>query len=416
MLFVPLLICACVMLLSLVWRKDKFLKLLFGAGVILRLAAAGAFIWLGFSVYHASVDSFHYWSAGLSLANGYSGLGWAVFQPPWSSTNLICNICGMIMLITGNALPTLFVIFTLTALWGGHFFYRAFCIAFPDGDRGLYGLLVVLLPSILYWSSAIGKDAMAQLFIGISAYGFARVVRRLNALAILICAGGLAGTALARPHVAAMLATSMLLPFTLGRTRGGWMTMSAKILLVPILAGATFFMISQAQSFVGAETSDFNSSVERLLLQSKMSQSGGSQYNEGISMASRLLHGPFLVFRPFPWEVHSVQAAIAGLEGLGLLLLAWRKRRMVWALIRQWREPYVLFVVLFMLEFSLIFSVAASNFGTLVRERIMLLPIFLMLFCAKLRARQPALGTPAPRRRQSFRRAWSVPQWDRQSS
>jgi hypothetical protein len=409
MLVVPLVVCGCVMLLNRVWRRDKFLKLLLGAGITMRFVAAGAFIWLGFFVYQSTVDAFHYWSAGLTLADKFSGLGWAVFQPPWSSTNLICNICGIITLITGNALPALFVIFALVAFWGGYFFYRAFCIAFPAGNRGLYGLLVLLLPSIVYWSSAIGKDALAQLFIGVSAYGFARVVRRLNALAILICVSGLVGTALARPHVAAMLATSMLLPFTLGRTGGGWMAMSAKVLLVPILAGATLLMVSQAQSFVGVESSDFKGGVDRVFLESKYTQTGGSQYNEGRSLPRRLIESPFLVFRPFPWEAHNVQAAVAALEGLGLALLAWRKRREIWALTQHWRDPYVQFVLLFVLVFSAIFAVATSNFGILVRERIMLLPIFLMLFCAKIPTSNAMVSIRAIQPNRRFPRRWPAP-------
>jgi hypothetical protein len=398
MLFVPLVIYGCVMLFSRLWRRDRFVKLLFGAGITLRLAAAGAYVWLGFFVFNVSADAFHYWTMGLFLANEFSGLGWAAFRPPWWSTNLIFNICGIITLVTGNAMPTLFVIFALAALWGGYFFYRAFCIAFPEWNRGQYGLLIVLLPSILYWSSAIGKDAMEQLFIGISAYGFARSARRLDVGAIIISVIGVTGAAAFRPHVGAMLAISMLLSFTLAKGKGGWMTVLGRILLVPVLVGCTYFMLKQAQSFVGAESADLKSGAQVLEKRNIGTQVGGSPFDQGESLTRRIAQGPFLLFRPFPWEVHSFLSAVAAVEGLALWFVAWRKRRELWALRRKWRDPYIGFILAFALQFSIIFAAAISNFGILVRQRIMLAPIVLMLFCAKLPARK-VVAAPLARRR-----------------
>src|SRR5690348_15374919 len=69
MLFVPLITYACVMLFSRVWKKDKFIKSLFGGGMAIRIAAAGAYVWLGFFVFGVAVDAFHYWTYGLVLAN-----------------------------------------------------------------------------------------------------------------------------------------------------------------------------------------------------------------------------------------------------------------------------------------------------------------------------------------------------------
>jgi hypothetical protein len=384
MLFVPLLTYGCVIMFSRFWRRDPFLKLLFGAGIALRLAAAAAYVWTGFVIYLQSVDAFHYWDVGLRRAQEFSSVGWSAFTPPYWSTNLIFNICGIITLLTGNALPTLFVLFALAALWGGYFFYRAFCIAFPLGNRGLYGLLVVLLPSILYWSSAIGKDALAQLTIGLSAYGYARMTRKLDARAILICVIGVAGVAAARAHIAAMLAIAMLLSFSLGKTAGGWMTMAAKILLIPILAAGTVYMIGQAESFVGMAGSDFQSGMNIISKQTKGTEIGGSAFGGRQSLPMRLVEGPFLVFRPFAWEAHNFMSALAALEGLGLFLLAWRRRRAFWAVVRHWRDPYVGFALAFAVQFCVIFAVATSNFGILVRMRIMVLPVLLMLFCAKL--------------------------------
>jgi hypothetical protein len=387
MFWVPVVICGCVVLFRSPLRRDPFARLLFGAGIACRLAAAGVFIWVGFFYYNAAVDGFHYWTVGCRRMMDFSAQGWAAFPPPYTSTNLIPSICGIIMLVTGDALPTLSVIFAFAALWGGYFFYRAFCVAFPQGNRGLYGLLVVLMPSILFWSSAIGKDALEQLFIGISAYGFARMVRHLDFSAILISVGGIAGTAVVRPHMGGMLAISMLVPFVFSKTKGGWIAVSIKILCLPLLVASTYMLVKQAQNFVGAENGDIKGSIQVLEGRNINTRLGGSKFNQSESGTGRAIEGVFLPFRPFPWEVHSLMSALAALEGLGLGFWVWRKRREFWALLRKWHEPYIGFILVFALQFSIIFAAATSNFGILVRQRIMLLPILLMLFCQKLPAR-----------------------------
>jgi hypothetical protein len=273
--------------------------------------------------------------------------------------------------------------------------------------------LVVLLPSIVYWSSAISKDALEQLFIGMATYGFARAVRGMNATAIIICAVGIAGAATTRPHIGAMLAVGMLTPFIMGKTAGGWVMVSAKVLLIPILAAATYFTLRQASNFVGLEGTDFKSSVDRLREQSESTQTGGSAYASGESLPRRVIQGPFLAFRPFPWEVHSAMAGVAALEGLWLLIFAWYKRRDFWVLVHRLRDPYVLFILVYSLEFAVIFAAATSNFGILVRQRIMMVPIFLMLFCVPRELGRAVARRRAAPRNHKFRSPLRSPQLGR---
>jgi hypothetical protein len=345
-------------------------------------------------IYDSAVDSFHYWDVGLRLANDFAVTGWSTFKPPYWSSNLISNICGLLSLVIGNALPTLFVIFALVSLWGSYFFYRAFCISFPNGDQRLYGMLVVFLPSIAFWSSAIGKDALEQLFIGLTAYGFARLIQRPGGRAFLICIAGIAGAILSRPHVGAIVALACLLPFTLAGTRGHWMRVSAKILLVPLLFAATAYLAMVAGNFVGMESGDAEITIQRVNQLTKNSQIGGSAFNQEQSLPVRIATAPFLMFRPLPWEVHSPMAAVAFLEAFALLVFCVKRRNEFKAALSRWRTPYIAFILIFSAEFSLAFAATVSNFGILVRQRIMLLPLLLMLFCANL-SKSGSIGVEA---------------------
>ncbi len=384
LLFVPLVGLGCTLMFTFVWHEDRPLRSLLGTGVLVRLAAAGVYIWVGFVIYGAAVDSFHYWDVGLRLANDFTVTGWSTFKPPYWSSNLISNICGLLSLVIGDALPTLFVIFALASLWGSYFFYRAFRIAFPNGDHRLYGLLVVFLPSIAFWSSAIGKDALEQLFIGLSAYGFARLIQRPGVRAALICTVGIAGAILSRPHVGAIVALACLLPYILAGTRGHWMRVSAKVLIVPVLLVATVYLAVVAGKFVGMESGDAEMTLQRVNQLTRNTQIGGSAFNQEQSLPVRIATAPFLMFRPLPWEVHSPMAGIAFLEAFALFVFCWKRRNDFKAAVSRWRTPYIAFILIFSAEFSLAFAATVSNFGILVRQRIMLIPLMLMLFCANL--------------------------------
>lgn len=384
LIFIPLIVFGCGVAFIPLWRGDPYLKELLTAGILARLAAASLYIWMGVFVYAYSVDGFHYWWVGMQRAAEFSTLGWSTFQPPFWNTNLINNICGFALLAIGNTLPGLFVLFSLAALWGGYFFYRAFCIAFPTGDAALYGTLALLLPSSLFWSSAIGKDALAQLFIGLTALGFAKVCRSVDAGSILTCGAGVAGVLAVRPHIAAMLAVALTLPFALGRTVRGWKKLVGKVVLVPLLIAASLLIISQAKEFVGIENNDAQVGLETADRLTRSTQIGGSAFNSDQLWPVRLAESPFLMFRPFPWEVHNGLAAVASLEAFGLLWFAWKRRSVLAAALRSWRQPFVGFVLVYSTIFSLAFAATTSNFGILVRERIMMLPLVLMLLCSRL--------------------------------
>jgi hypothetical protein len=365
-------------------QNDPYIRRLFMAGLVAHMAASSVFLWVGFFIYGGAVDAFHYWTVGMQLADQFQFKGWAIFQPPYWSTNLINNICGITALMIGDALPTLFIAFALIPLAGAYLFYRAFIMAFPDGDRWLFGLLAVLSPSLVFWSSFIGKDSLIQYFIALTCFGFARLTQRPGFRSVLFCAIGLAGALLIRAHIAAMLALAMTFPYVVGKSRAG-ASKAAKIILIPILVGGTSFLVIKAQSFLHSNLNSNNSTsvFQEADTVTKNSQIGGSSFNQGASLPVRVAESPFLLFRPFPWEMNNVMALAPAVESIGLMFLCWSRRREIWSTLRHWRDPYVGFLLMYSMIFLITFGGAISNFGILLRQRIMLTPLVLMLICAK---------------------------------
>jgi hypothetical protein len=364
-------------------QNDRYLRRLMSAGLIAHMAAASIFLWVGFFIYDGTVDAFHYWTVGLQIAQEFQIIGWSAFQGPYWSTNLISNMCGMAVLLIGDAMPALFIAFALVPLAGGYLFYRAFTIAFPDGDRWLFGLLVVLSPSLLFWSSFVGKDALIQYFIALTCYGFARLTQRTSPKNVLLCVSGLAGVLVVRAHVASMLAIAMTFPYIAGRSGTRGVSKATRIVLIPLLAGCAYFLISQAGNFVDLQTDSSASVFQQADTVTRNSQIGGSAFNEKTSLPLRIAESPFLLVRPFPWEMHSWIVIAPALESVGWLLLCWYRRRELWATLRHWRDPYVAFLLMYSVVFSITFGGAISNFGILLRQRIMMTPLVLMLICAK---------------------------------
>ena len=380
---VPLLAIAGTVAIVHFTQSDRYLRRLMMAGLVAHMAASSVFLWVGFFIYGGTVDAFHYWTMGLQLAKEFQIVGWAAFHAPYWSTNLINNMCGIAALLIGDALPTLFIAFSLVSLAGAYLFYRTFIIAFPHGDRWLFGLLVVLSPSLLFWSSFIGKDALIQFFIALTCFGFAKIAQRPSPKGVLLCAIGLTGALLIRAHVASMLAIAITFPYAVGRSTARGASTVARIVLIPLLVSGTYFLISQAGNFIDLSSENSTTVFQQADTITRNSQIGGSAFNEGTSLTVRIAESPFLLFRPFPWEMHSVMALAPAIESVGWLLLCWFRRREIWSTLRHWRDPYVAFLLMYSVVFLITFGGAISNFGILLRQRIMMTPLVLMLVCAR---------------------------------
>src|SRR5205085_8205192 len=127
----------------------------------------------------------------------------------------------------------------------------------------------------------------------------------------------------------------------------------------------------------------------------------GSATGSGGSLAARVLMAPFIFFRPFPWEVHNFGALLAAAEGLFIAIFAWRRRSIVGrALWDPATRVFAAFATLFALEFAVTFAAAVSNLGLLSRQRIIALPLLLMVLCAQniavAKAPQDFVSPPEP--------------------
>jgi hypothetical protein len=401
--FVAVLLLASVPLLRRAARDEEpaFFWILLTA-LLLKLLSAFARYAVAAELYDGSIDASAYVEAGERLAQAYRQ---GVFTPDlgrgFIGTGALGVITGVLFAIIGRTELGGYVIFSWWAFWGLLAFYKAFRTALPDGDHRRYALLVLFLPSLLYWPSSIGKDAWMLLGLGLAALGSARLLARVRgALPPLVL--GLAATTIVRPHVTALIFAGLLAAYVLrrGPAESSLIGPMAKPLGVVVLLVVMAVIVGQAKSYFGVEDEAGTGATTVLDEASRRTDTGGSQA-EAVGARS-ITDAPAAViavlFRPFPWEAHNVQALIASVEGLAILWLLLGSVRRLGAVPRLTRDrPYVMLALVYTLLFCMAFS-SLGNFGILTRQRVQLLPIALVLLAL------PAASKPP----QSFRWWWIV--------
>ena len=296
---------------------------------------------------------------------------------PWLNT--------VIYAIAGPTELGSFFVFAWLNFLGCYLFFRAFRIAFPGGDGRRYAFLVILLPSLLYWPSSLGKEGWMMFALGLASYGLARALAgRFGGYLSLVA--GLGGVMLVRPHLALIFLPAALLAFVVRRGTPGRRRPLARLVGVLVVVMASLVVVGKVQSYFGLKNLDVQSVTHELNTTRVQTAVGASAFNPPNAQSP--LGYPEAVitvlFRPFPWEARSATVLVSSGEGvllLGLAAASWRRlRRLPHFLVRN---PYVMFCFVYCALFILAFS-NFSNFGILARERVQVLPMFLVVLALPL--------------------------------
>jgi hypothetical protein len=367
-------------------RKDgdpTVFTLVMGAGV-LKLLGALVRYWTAYSVYSGGIDANSYDSWGRTIAGGFRSL-----NPHFDvggrllGTNFIKLLTGIIYTFTPRARISGFMCFAFLGFVGMLFYWRAFRIAVPDGKTRRYAYLVLLLPSLVYWPSAIGKDAWMALTLGISAYGAARLSIGRTTSGMGVALIGIAGVCIVRPHVGIAVFVGLGLALLAMSTRRERLRRPiGPIIAALLLVVAGLIVVQEAKRFFGFGSLTSTELTTQLNTTAQRTNQGGSSFSP-ISVGSNPLRFPLafatIFYRPLPIEVHNTQGVIAGGESsliFVITLLSWPS---VASIRRRWRtHPYVAYCIGFIIVFVVEFSVF-SNFGILARERCQALPLLLAL-------------------------------------
>jgi hypothetical protein len=364
------------------------------AAMVLRLGGSVARYLVAYGLYGGVADASTYNTVALHNYQAFRHLH--VFAPnssvyhgliPWLDTTIYA--------LVGPTELGSFLVFAWFNLLGCYLFYRAFRIAFPEGDGRRYAFLVLLLPSLLYWPSSLGKEGWMIFVLGLASYGLARTMAgRFGGYTTLLA--GVGGMLLVRPHLALIFLPAALLSLVLRRGTPGGRRPLTRVIGVVVIVLASLVVVGKVQSYFGLKNLDVQSVTQQLKTTRATTAEGNSAFTP--PNAQTPLGYPeaavTVLFRPFPWEAKSSTVLVSSVEGLfllGLALASWRRlRRLPHFLVRN---PYVMFSFVYCALFILAFA-NFSNFGILARERTQMLPMVLVLLALPLAGVQRAAVEP----------------------
>ncbi len=367
--------------------QDPTLAGIVMAGVVLKLVGAYVRYYVAIEAYSRS-DSRQYDEAGRILAPELRRLVFSDQIGSTVGTGFIKLFTGIVYAVFGMSLPGGFFVFAWLGFLGLLIFTRAFRIGVPTGDPRRYLIAVLFVPTLVYWPSAIGKEAWMMLCIGITAYGVASVFRKRPS-GVIALGLGLLAMLMVRPHLTLIVFVG--LAFALLVRRAPARTYAApffRLVGVVVLALLGLYLASQTAAFLDKPRAPVEglsvSTIDAQLTNTQdQTNDGGSSFNP-VQVNNPLDMAPAFVtvfFRPFPFEASSVQELASAAEGIlliGLLVASRRRLRSIPSLIRT--TPYVAFCVGYLLAFTFAFS-SFANFGILARQRVQAIP-FLLVFLA----------------------------------
>jgi hypothetical protein len=299
-------------------------------------------------------------------------------------------ITGVTYFLFGQNLVGAFLIFGLVAVIGSYFWYRALVDAVPFVNRRLFFICMMFAPSIVFWPSSLGKEALMQLGVGAVAWATSLAYQGKFLRALPLMAGGwLLFTV--RPHLLALVTLAAAVPYFFGRIGG---LKAGSILKRPIgmvaVGVLVIFTVTAGAKFLGIQNLSVESLQDELDEETARTSKGGSSFSHGSNSLSPISvpNGVVTVlFRPFPWESRSGLQLLASLESaavIGLIVFRFDSIRLAFKRCR--RYPFILYCMILLLLYSMTFS-AFANFGLLNRQRSLVLPALYALI-----ALEPALA------------------------
>jgi hypothetical protein len=344
--------------------------------------------------FHGDASIYDKWGANLFHAWTSGGLAPDVYTNASAGTGWIRWFTGVVYYAFGPDMLNGFLIFGLLALVGSYLWYRAAADAVPFLNKRLCFLLMFFVPSIAFWPSSIGKEAVMQLGLGAVALGTARLLKQRVFQGLMIALPGGWLLWMVRPHLLAFGTFAAAAAYVIGRVRRGRSKSESTSLFKPvgmvIVALLAFFALSHTANFLGMEDFSISSIEKELNEQTATTSQGGSQVETGKTSLTPLSVPKGLVkvlLQPFPWEVQSSLQILASLESfaLGCFVLL-RIRSVILSLKRARTTPFLIYCWTLVILYAVTFS-AVANYGLLTRQRSLALPAVFALLAV-----EPALA------------------------
>ena len=231
--------------------------------------------------------------------------------------------------------------------------------------------LIVFLPSISFWTSAIGKDSVAFMAVGLALWAAIALHRHLLMMVFAIIA-----MLLVRPHMAGIMVLSLAAATAMNPA----ISLKFRLLIGSIAVAGSAALVPIAISYVGLENSATAVGVSDYVAgrQGYNMEGGGGVDIASMSVPEQLFT---YVFRPILLEARNITSLAASLDNTLLLVLAVLAAR---GYLRRRRQHLVgqrIFMWFYVVVSWVLLATTTANLGIAVRQKWMFVPflVFLLL-------------------------------------
>lgn len=269
-----------------------------------------------------------------------------------------------------------FLVFNVIGFYGLLATYGAFRGATTDGGRWVrrLAILLVLLPSASFWSSALGKDAFSFMAAGFALWSSLNLERRYPLMALAILA-----MLLVRPHMAALMVCSLAISLTIGVR----VSFAQRFILGSCVLLVSAFAVPFAMNYAGLGDADTPQDIVDYMEQRQgynMAGGGGVDIST-MSPPEKLFT---YLLRPLPHEAHSIPALAASLDNVVLALLFLLGGVKLWSGRRSDLPGNRVFLWIYVSAAWFVLAMTTANLGISVRQKWMFLPALMFLLLSYL--------------------------------
>lgn len=365
-------------------ENNPWLVRILTASLLLHLLAAPLQIWVVDHFYNGIADWLRYDNQGSVLASSYRHFDFSVPGRRLLGDGMVSAIAACVFAIIGVNQVGAFLIFSFWAWLGLLFFYRAFSLTFAGANHRRYAILLFFLPSLIFWTADVSKEAIMTLSLGLAAFGAAKVLARRRGGFVLLIIGSAIGGAV-RPNELLLLLAGfcialMILPAGPRRTLGGVRRVGAVAFLFVLLGVSVYLTLHFLRSSGGSF------SLQQISTTDKGSTAGFGSSNVNYSPGPKgFFHDIYTVLLdPLGYNAHGNGERLASVENfviLCVILSSWRQLRILMR--ASFARPYVLLCAIYSLGFIYTFA-ALGNLGLITRERTLLFPFLLVVLSIPL--------------------------------
>lgn len=239
--------------------------------------------------------------------------------------------------------------------------------ASPWGKR--MSLLVLLIPGLSFWSSAIGKDSLSMFATGVICWVALKPVARFPAFVL-----AMAVLTLARPHMSALLVLSISAAALFSSQTG----VLKKVLTLALVAPAAFVMVQFGLSYVGLGDAQELGDVTDYMAERQGRNSGGGSSINITAMSVPMRFFAYL-YRPLFFDSPGTLGLVVSAENallLALTVIAVLKLRYSRSSLPPFARTFFLVYVALSL---VVLANTTANLGIAVRQKWMFLPMLIIV-------------------------------------